>query len=115
MKITIYQYASLLTNQILTNTCNFWTTEQEIRTGLYQSEHSSLQLLATHEFEVPDIQFDFTSGKIQALECKLGNLEAQATNIKAQIQELKCIGHDEDFQPNGGVPQPAEFDDDVGF
>lgn len=113
MKQEIYIFADLLAGRICVNTCNFWTTAKEKETGLYQTNTTSFQLLETRTIEV-DINFDFTTGKIQALENKLGHLHIQAENVKAQIQELKCIGHD-NFEPNGGHVQTSEFDDDIPY
>lgn len=116
MNQKIYIFADLLAGRICANTCNFWTTAKEQETGLYQTDTTSFQLLEIRTIEV-DINFDFTTGKIQALENKLGHLHIQAENIKAQIQELKCLGHDssETNGGNGGKPPMPEFDDDIPF
>lgn len=119
MKKSIYIFADLLNSCICVNTCNFWITTSERETGLYQTGSTSYQLLETRQIEV-NINFDFTTGKIQALEHKLGDLHVQAENIKAQIQELKCIGHeknedeDPDFDHGNGDPSSA-YDDDIPF
>lgn len=112
MKLKVYIYADLLVGDIKHTNYDFWTTEQQKATGLYKSEYNTFQYLETQEVEWNGT-FDFTNGKIQALELQLGDLHVKSENIKAQIQELKCIGHD--TIPIRNFGDFEQFDDDISF
>lgn len=110
--IKVHIYADLMNQRIEQTHHNYWhpgTTAHE--TGLYKSEYCAYQLLECRELEWEG-EFDFVSGKIKVLELKLGDLQVQSNNIKEQIQELLCIGHDNDVKsPAHGIPDPIEFHD----
>lgn len=89
----VYIYADLINQRIDVHPCNFWSSGEALKTGLYKTEHVAFQLLEAREIEFHQ-EFDFVSGKIKALELQLGDLHIKSENIKAQIQELKCIGHE---------------------
>lgn len=114
MKKTLYIYVNLLTSGFNFTDWNMWTTEEEKKTGLYRSEHASWQLLEVREIEFDAENFDLITGKIIALETELerdkAKFHVRQENLKAQIQELKCIGHDVLPKDEG----PAfDFDDDL--
>lgn len=95
--VTIYLYADLLTGRFESSNYNFWSSPESKQTGLYKSQTSAMQLLETRTISLSDYAyFDFTAGKIQALQMQLGDLHIQSENIKQQIQELLCIGHDQE-------------------
>lgn len=94
----IYVYADLLNKYITMHTCNFWGSPKAKETGLYASEKVAFQLLEVREIDLSAYNnYDFTPGKIDALERELANLHVKTENIKSQIQELKAIGHEGDL------------------
>lgn len=122
--VTIYLYADLLNGKFDVTNYNFWNSAESKATGLFKSQSCARKLLEIRTIDLSRFAyFDFTTGKIQALEMQLGDLHIQSENIKQQIQELLCIGHDTeptDWEPmpegpNGGIPVPPSFDDDIPY
>lgn len=106
----LYIFADLLNQGISITAVNFWAwgNPPEDPT-LYQTSEAAFRLIETREIDLSGIKFDFFQGKIQALEAQLGDLHVKSENIKAQIQELKCIGHD------SIASKDEPFDHDIPF
>lgn len=100
----LYIYADLMNQVISHSSHNYWR-----ETDLYKTDYSCWQLLETRDIEWEG-EFDFVSGKIKALEMKLGDLQVQSNNIKEQIQELLCIGHDNSVK---SPSQPPDLNDPI--
>ena len=116
----LYVYVNLINQSIQTSDCNFWYTKESQETGLYKTNDVLFKLLDTLEIDLSGYTFNFQEGKIQALELQLGDLHVKSENIKAQIQELKCIGHDSNEEVNKTTPirnfrDFDQFDDDLPF
>jgi hypothetical protein len=91
----LYIYANLLAKCLSSTEVNFWAGKKYQETGLYSDGNTvAFQLIEVREIDLSNINFDFVTGKIQALELQLGDLHVKSENIKQQIQELKCIGHE---------------------
>jgi lipopolysaccharide export LptBFGC system permease protein LptF len=121
MNLKVYIYADLLNETINHTNWDMWGRGEAKETGIYQSEHASWQLLDVREFDFDETGFDFREGKLYSLERKLQEDMAAShirqENLKAQIQELKCLGHD-DIELGNYKPQPSQaptFDDDIPF
>lgn len=114
----LYIYADLINQTIRHTDHNFWhnsgTFENPEIGAIHKSDYSTYQLL-----EIRDVwwngEFDFVSGKIKALELKLGDLHIQTENIKEQIQELLCIGHDNSVESPAHGDIPPDLPDPIQF
>lgn len=115
----LYVYANLIARVLSTTEVNFWSDADAAKTGIYSDGNTvTFQLLEIREIDLSNINFDFVSGKIQALELQLGNLHVKSENIKAQIQELKCIGHETQESEQASMEDSnhyVQFDDDIPF
>lgn len=118
----LYVYANLLQGVIGTSDYNLWSSKKSKETGLYKSSEVAFQLLDTLEIDLSSYKFDFVSGELQALELQLGDLHVKSESIKAQIQELKCLGHDSSEEEErmkdkvlGDENLFDQFDQDIPF
>lgn len=127
--VKIYIFLDQINTCIQVGNHNFWHSCQE-EPKVFTTDYASYRLLDSLEVEYNDQNWNPTETKISALETKLSKDLADSyvrqENLKAQIQELKCIGHENDermrdkilgdedyFEPNGGVPPSPVFDDDI--
>ena len=117
MKKTIYVYLDVINGSYKVSDWDYWTTPEECQTGLYIGEYSTKQLVSVQEIEFPG-WFNPTSLKIDALEHtiqkELAACHVKVENLKTQIQELKCLGH-EPVELGNYKPQPSQVDDDTPF
>jgi len=115
MKKTLYIYLDVIQGTYHVTDCNFWTTPEEQSTGLSVGQYSTRQLASVQEIEFPEWNNPVGS-KIAALESKveqeLAECHIKVMNLKTQIQELKCLTHDE-VKDSSTLVSP--FDSDLPY
>lgn len=131
--VTVYYYLDTRSpyQEVKATHCHFWHSgdfKAPIRGQLGTDTYSSSYFFLESRTVTLDISdYDPILAKIDSLESllqeDLADSHVRQQKLKDQIAELKCIGHDTeptDWEPvpegpNGGIPVPPSFDDDLPF
>lgn len=135
VSITVYYYidTSYSHPTVQASNTNWWYNRDKlpVRGQLGKEAWSSnFFFLESRSITLDISDYDPILAKIDSLESilqkDLADSHVRQQKLKDQIAELKCIGHDNgstdweplpdlELMPNGGIPVPSSFDDDILF